>query len=105
MTRARTALSASVALGLAAAIGLAAPPARAQQLAADRDRQPRSETEGQAPPDSGDLSNRLDRSHGVIAPPQTIDPQMQVRPPNPDAKMPIVPPPGSPGGNEAIEPK
>ena len=71
---------------------------------AERDHQPRSETEGQAPP-SDNPSRQLDRSKGVIQPPQSIDPDMQVTPPQPDKNMPVIPPPGSPGGNQRIEPK
>jgi hypothetical protein len=92
------------ALSLAAAIAVAGS-AWGQTAPSDRDHQPKSETEGQSPSSSGDLSRRLDRSQGVIQPPQAVDPQMQLAPPNPDAKMPVIPPPGSPGGNETVEPK
>lgn len=90
------------ALCLAAALALA-PPAWGQSTSPDRDRQPRTETEGQSP--SGNLSDRLDRSKGVIQPPQSVDPGMQVTPPNPDARMPVIPPPGSRDGDRTIEPK
>ena len=56
---------------------------------------------------SGNLSKKLDKSEGVIAPPRGVDPQMQVEPPA-DAssgKMPVIPPPGSPGGNPNVMPK
>jgi len=87
---------------------LALSQALAQGTEPDRDRRPRSETEGQAPPPSGggDLSKQLDRSNGVIRPPQKIDPDMQVSPPDPGAqRTPVIPPPGSPGGAQGIEPK
>jgi hypothetical protein len=90
---------------LAAALALA-PPAWSQSTPStpsDRDRQPRTETEGQSP--SGNLSDRLDRSKGVIQPPQSVDPGIQVTPPNPDARMPVIPPPGSRDGDQTIEPK
>ena len=47
-----------------------------------------------------------ERTDAVIAPPQGIDPRMQVRPP-PDHgdKTPVIPPPGSPGGNPNVIPK
>jgi hypothetical protein len=51
------------------------------------------------------LSERLDRSKGVIQPPQVIDQSMQVTPPNPDSRMPVIPPPGTPGGDRTLEPK
>jgi hypothetical protein len=84
------------------AAALAGGPSWAQT--ADRDRQPKSETEGQAPP-SGNLSDRLNRSDGVIRPPAGVDPQIQVPPPEPGARMPVIPPPGTPGGDPRIQPK
>ncbi len=49
------------------------------------------------------LSNRLGQSNGVICPPN-VDPGMKA--PTPDTgKMPVIPPPGSPGGNPNVEPK
>ena len=78
----------------------------AQSAPSDRDRVPKTETEGQAPPPaSGDLSDRLDRSKGVIRPPRGVDPQMQVPPPAGSDRTPVIPPPGSPGGDQTIEPK
>ena len=53
----------------------------------------------------GDLSNRLSRQQGTIAPPN-IDPGMQVTPPRDgSATTPVIPPPGSPGGNRSVIPK
>jgi hypothetical protein len=50
------------------------------------------------------LSDKLARSDGVLCPPAGVDPQM--RAPTPDAgNMPIIPPPGSPGGDPTIRPK
>ena len=53
------------------------------------------------------LSERLDRSDGVIRPPATVTPDMpQARPPAPDPRTtPVIPPPGTPGGNPQIQPK
>ena len=87
---------------LATALTLAQP-AWSQSTPSDRDRQPKTETEGQSP--RGSLSDQLDRSKGVIQPPQTVDPGMQVTPPNPDARMPVIPPPGSRDGDQRVEPK
>lgn len=84
-------------------LSLASGPSSAQILQ-DRDRQPKSETEGQAP-SSGSLSDRLERSGGVIRPPAGVDPQIQVPPPEPGARMPVIPPPGTPGGDPRIDPK
>jgi hypothetical protein len=61
----------------------------------------------QAPASPGsNPSDKLNQSGGVIAPNQDIDPKMQVRPPDPGpTSMPVIPPPGSPGGNPNVIPK
>ena|SRR5215211_6397870 len=53
------------------------------------------------------LSDRLERTQGVIRPPASIAPDMpQARPPAPDpGTTPVIPPPGTPGGNPQVEPK
>jgi len=59
-------------------------------------------------PSTGEtLSERLDRSDGVIKPPAGVDRGMQVTPKDPNAgsNMPVIPPPGSPGGDKNIQPK
>jgi hypothetical protein len=52
---------------------------------------------------SGDLSNNLAQSGGVICPPD-VDQGMKAPTPN-TGKMPVIPPPGSPGGNPNVQPK
>jgi hypothetical protein len=50
------------------------------------------------------LSNQLARSGGVICPPANLD--AEIKAPTPEGgKTPIIPPPGSPGGNPDIQPK
>ena len=50
------------------------------------------------------LGDKLARSDGVLCPPAGIDPEM--RAPTPDAgKTPVIPPPGSPGGDPSVRPK
>jgi hypothetical protein len=50
------------------------------------------------------LGDRLARSDGVLCPPSGIDPEM--RAPTPDTgKTPVIPPPGSPGGDPNLRPK
>src|SRR5882724_6955467 len=50
------------------------------------------------------LGDKLARSDGVLCPPAGIDPEM--RAPTPDAgRTPVIPPPGSPGGDPTIRPK
>lgn len=50
------------------------------------------------------LSEKLARSDGVICPPSGVDPE--IRTPAPDVgNMPVIPPPGSPGGDPSVRPK
>lgn len=62
-----------------------------------------------APPDgtmqNGTMSDRLSQQKGTIKPPN-VDPGMTVSPPaHSGATTPIIPPPGSPGGNPSVVPK
>jgi hypothetical protein len=51
-------------------------------------------------------SDKLNQSRGVIKPGGNIDPKMQVAPPDPGpTSTPVIPPPGSPGGNPNVVPK
>ena len=55
---------------------------------------------------SGSLSDKLSNSGGVLRPPTGVDPAMkQPTPPTGPQSMPVVPPPGTPGGNPTVEPK
>lgn len=50
------------------------------------------------------LGDRLAKSDGVLCPPAGVDPE--IRAPTPDAgNMPVIPPPGSPGGDPHLRPK
>jgi hypothetical protein len=52
------------------------------------------------------LSDKLDRSGGVIHPPGGVDPEMTQAPPRVGSKsMPVIPPPGSSGNKRGINPK
>ncbi|MBI3699396.1 MAG: hypothetical protein HY242_02980 [Afipia sp.] len=62
---------------------------------------PRDTTTGQATEPLGD---KLAKSDGVLCPPPNVDPQMHAPAPN-VGKMPVIPPPGSPGGDPTIRPK
>ena len=53
---------------------------------------------------SESLSDKLARSKGVICPPAGVDREMQVAPPD-GGKLRIIPPPGTPGGDEGVQPK
>jgi hypothetical protein len=50
------------------------------------------------------LGDKLARTDGVICPPADIDPDVQ-RPAPRSGTMPVIPPPGSPGGDPAVQPK
>ena len=50
------------------------------------------------------LGDKLARSDGVLCPPSGVDPE--IRAPTPDAgNTPVIPPPGSPGGDPTVRPK
>ena len=49
------------------------------------------------------LGDKLARSDGVLCPPPGVDPE--IRAPTPDAgNTPVIPPPGSPGGDPTVRP-
>lgn len=55
-------------------------------------------------PAPDNLSGRLAQSDGVICPPPAVDLQMKL--PTPDTgNTPVIPPPGSPGGDPSVRPK
>ena len=104
----------AVIAALALVIGIVVTTARiapAQERAPGSTMQkPEADAHKQSPslPSTGEtLSERLHRSDGVIKPPSGIDPGMQVAPKDPNAgsNMPVIPPPGSPGGDRSIQPK
>jgi hypothetical protein len=50
------------------------------------------------------LGDRLAKSDGVLCPPADVDPE--IRAPTPDTgNTPVIPPPGSPGGDPHVRPK
>ena len=62
---------------------------------------PQGTTTGQS---SEPLGDKLAKSDGVLCPPMGVDPQM--RAPTPDTgNTPVIPPPGSPGGDPTVRPK
>jgi hypothetical protein len=62
---------------------------------------PQGTTTGQSREPLGD---QLAKSDGVLCPPAGVDPQM--RAPTPETgNTPVIPPPGSPGGDPSIRPK
>jgi hypothetical protein len=62
---------------------------------------PEGSTTGQSREPLGD---KLAKSDGVLCPPSGVDPEM--RAPTPDTgNTPVIPPPGSPGGDPSVRPK
>jgi hypothetical protein len=55
--------------------------------------------------DNQSLSDKLGKSGGVICPPNNVDPNMTAPAPQGGSKMPVIPPPGSPGGDPHVQPK
>ncbi len=51
------------------------------------------------------LSDQLSRSDGVPRPAGGTDPEIKKPAPNTGSQMPVVPPPGTPGGRQDIQPK
>jgi hypothetical protein len=53
---------------------------------------------------SNELSDKLAESKGVICPPTGVDRDIEVAPPG-GGKLKVIPPPGSPGGDQSVQPK
>ena len=62
---------------------------------------PNGTTTGQNPEP---LSDKLAKSDGVLCPPGGVDTEMHVPTPN-AGTTPVIPPPGSPGGDQSVRPK
>jgi hypothetical protein len=65
---------------------------------------------GNDPPTVGsgpntNLSDKLADSKGVICPPPSADQEMSVAPPATGSNMPVIPPKGSPGTDQSVQPK
>ena len=63
---------------------------------------------GNAPQSPGSpnqtLSEKLEQTEGVLCPPAGVDPEIGLAPPG-GGKTPVIPPPGSPGGDPTVRPK
>ncbi len=81
----------------------AAPPAQVKPDAACPP-DARGTTPGRGGTNAPDLSDKLADSKGVICPPAGVDPAMPVAPPG-GGEIKVVPPPGSPGGDQSVQPK
>jgi len=63
--------------------------------------------DGPRPPESqgsSNLSERLGRTGGVICPPAGVDPDIRAPAPG-GGSTPVIPPPGTPGGDPSVRPK
>ncbi len=65
---------------------------------------PQTHLTPQDKPPGDNLSDRLARTDGVICPPENVDPAIRAPAPGGGA-MPVIPPPGSPGGDPNVRPK
>ncbi|MGA7488716.1 MAG: hypothetical protein WBW74_17485 [Xanthobacteraceae bacterium] len=50
------------------------------------------------------LSDRLAQSKGIICPPSGVDREMRIAPPG-GGRLKVIPPPGTPGGDQSVQPK
>lgn len=113
-------LTLSVILAACGAVHAQAPPTAATPMAQTAAPEPQRSTEcapmksGQTGPNAAQgatvgqanepLGDKLAKSDGVLCPPSGVDPEM--RAPTPDTgTTPVIPPPGSPGGNPNVQPK
>jgi hypothetical protein len=63
---------------------------------------PKDTTTGQSQEPLGD---KLAKSDGVLCPPAGVDPAMHAPAPETGSNTPVIPPPGSPGGDPNVRPK
>ncbi len=70
-----------------------------EQLQTSEQGKQQPKTEG-----SGNLSDKLARTDGVLCPPN-VDPAIKAPPPQTGGRMPVIPPPGAPGGDPSVQPK
>ena len=80
---------------------LAASDAVAADASADKQPPPTTDVQG-----GGSLSDKLSTTSGVIHPTENADPGIAKAPPaTGNTTMPVIPPPGTPGGDPAVKPK
>ena len=76
--------------------------------AASESRVPQQGVTGEPPTVGGGssepLSDQLAQSKGVICPPAGVDREIHVAPPD-GGKIRVIPPPGTPGGDQSLQPK
>ena len=97
----RAKINAIVAAAALVALGAAGPACAASSAAGQSDAQP-PKTDLQDK--KGDLSEKLDKSNGVIHPQGAVDPGMDKKAPS-VGETPVIPPPGAPGSGTTAQPK
>ena len=107
LTGAAGAVSAQAPLSPATPPAQTAPPTPASDCSPMRPVPPRGSIapEGSTTGQSAEpLGDKLAKSGGVLCPPPGVDPE--IRAPTPDTgNTPVIPPPGSPGGDPHVRPK
>ena len=108
----RTTVAFVLLCGLTFGTALAGPPSTSDAVekgAPQGQDPPGADEQEQAPPSASEdenLSEQLDRNKGVLTPPATGDADIYTEAPNPNpGTTPVIPPPGTPGGDQSIEPK
>lgn len=89
----------------AAALASAEPPPSHAQSAAQS---PAPSADGKAAETKPDepLSKKLNKNDGVLKPPENVDPGIhQPAPGHTGDDMPVIVPPGEPGGDQSVQPK
>jgi hypothetical protein len=94
---------AALILLLAGALPCAAQNARAPGAPVPQTRDQNACSQSRRAPSDQSLSQRLEQTDGVICPPE-VDPDINAPTPQ-GGKMPVIPPPGSPGGDPNVRPK
>jgi hypothetical protein len=105
-----------MALALCSTVGIATVGVVTASIVHAQSTTPRSQPDAACPPGVGtdsstvgsgastNLSDKLAQSKGVICPPASTDKEMAVTPPA-GGRMPVIPPPGTPGGDQSVQPK
>ena len=103
--RRRAAIAVACVLFAECAVAQDRPPAAVDPKAcAPSERMPPPRDGDRATTGSGEnLSDKLARTEGVICPPN-VDPEIS-QPPPAGGRTPVIPPPGSPGGDPTVRPK
>lgn len=96
---------ASVAIATADSKAETTPPASQKNPATTEELHDQSPAPSENKP-AADLSKELQESEGIITPPRGVDPEIKKSTPKDfSSEMPVLPPPGEPGGDQSVQPK